>query len=82
MSEAGRAELLPNIKRTQYDMEVRRLTESGCSHSGKVDVLTDEANKVFETVQAIVTSYNHDQSNGQIDYFDRDIYDHYTFKIV
>lgn len=82
MSETERAKLLPNIKRTQYDMEVRHLTESGCSHSGKEDVLTDNGNRIFETVQAIVTSYNHDQSNGMIDYFDRDIYDHYAFKIV
>ena len=81
MSEAEQAKLLPNIKRTEYDAEVRRLTECGCSHSGKEDVLTDNGNKIFETVQAIVTSYNHDQSNGQIDYFDRDIYDHYTFKV-
>lgn len=82
MSTAEQMELLPNLRRTQYDLEVKRLTSSGNCHSGKIDVLTDKANGMFQTVQAIVTSYNRDQSNTMIDYFDRDIYDNYAFKIV
>ena len=82
MSGDERDALEENIKRTAYRMQVDRLTDSGHYHNGREDVLTDAGNKKFETVQAIVNSYNRDCSNSQVDYFDRDIYDHYTFKIA
>lgn len=70
-----------NILRTTYKISVAHLTESGTCHNSNEDVLTDDANKRFETVRAIVGSYNRDCSNSMVDYFDRDIYDNYTFKI-
>lgn len=79
---AEKAELLEKITRHSYDMEVSDLTHSKYySHDGRL-VLTDAGNEIFKTVYDIVSSYNHDQSNGMIDYFDRSIYDSYTFKIV
>lgn len=81
MTDAERAELLPLICASQYKYRVDNLTSSN-SHGGKLDVLTEKGNKKFATVQAIVSSYNKDCSNSMIDYFDRAIYDNYTFKIA
>lgn len=74
--------LRENIRRTVYGLEVKHLTEGGNSHKGTLDILTDAGNAKFEAVQAIVSSYNRDCTNSMIDYFDRDIYDWYTFKIA
>ena len=81
-SMTDRDDLSERITRTAYDRAVKRLTDSGCSHGRREDVLTDGGNRKLETVVAIVNSYNRDCSNSMIDYFDRDIYDHYTFKIA
>lgn len=81
MSGDERDALEDNIKRTAYRMQVDRLTDSDHYHGGE-DVLTEAGNKKFDTVRAIVNSYNRDCSNSQVDYFDRDIYDHYAFKIA
>ena len=75
-------QLFENIKRTTYELEVAHLIEKGNCHGREIDVLTDDGNAKYKTVQAIVDSYNRDCSNGMIDYFDRDIYDHYTFKVA
>lgn len=40
----------------------------------------DFLNKV-KAVMMVVNSYNRDESNGMVDYFDRDIYDHYYIKV-
>lgn len=82
LPEDEQAELFENIRRTSYELEITRLTESGSTHNSDEDVLTEAVNKKFSTVRAIVGSYNRDQSNSMVDYFDRDIYDHYTFKIA
>ena len=81
MSGDERAALEENIKQRAYRSSVDRLTKSGHNH-GNEDVLTEEGNKKLDTVRAIVTSYNRDCSNSQLDYFDRDIYDNYAFKIA
>lgn len=73
MTQEKRAKIDPFIKQTAYNYAVERFDKS---------VLSDDANKKYKTVVTIVDSYNKDCSNGQIDYFDRDIYDHYTFKVV
>lgn len=67
-------------RRCHYESMVNGLTDSGSFPSA--EVLTDSARAKFDTVQAIVNSYNKDCSNAMIDYFDRDIYDHYSFKII
>ena len=74
--------MFENIKRTQYDLEVKRLTDSGNIHGREIGALTAAGNAKYKTVQAIVDSYNRDCSNSMVDYFDRDIYDHYTFKVA
>ena len=76
------AELLENIARTQYKIEVDRLTASGCYHKTAEKVLTDEGNAILHAVTEILDSYNHNNSNSQIDYFDVSFYEHITFKIA
>ena len=66
-------------RRCSYDYMVNRLTDNGSAPDA--EVLTKSAADKLETVKAIVDSYNRDCSNGMIDYFDRDIYDNYSFKI-
>lgn len=82
LPEAEQAAMFENIKRTHYNLAVAHLTESGNCHGREIDVLTEAGNAKYKTVQAIVDSYNRDCSNGMVDYFDRDIYDSYTFKIA
>lgn len=82
MPEERQADLFENIKHTAYVLAVKHLTESGNMHGKEIDVLTEAGNAKYKTVQAIVDSYNRDCSNSMIDYFDRDIYDHYTFKVA
>lgn len=82
LSEDEQAELLPLIQRNRYDAALKSLQSAGSHHPGEEKLLTDEARKVYDTARAIVTSYNRDQSNSQIDYFDRDIYDSYCVKLV
>lgn len=82
LDEAEQADLLPRIERYRYDAALRCLQSSGSHHPDEEKVLTDAARKVYDKARAIVTSYNRDQSNSQIDYFDRDIYDHYCVKLV
>jgi hypothetical protein len=82
LCEAERAALLPRIERYRYDAALRSLQSASSHHPDEEKLLTDEARKVYDKARAIVTSYNRDQSNSQIDYFDRDIYDHYCVKLV
>ena len=82
MTADERETLLPIIKRGQYQIRVNNLTNNSISHCRECDVLTEKGNKIHSTVCAIVDSYNRDCSNGMVDYFDRDIYDSYTFKIA
>lgn len=81
LEENEQKKMFDNIKRTDYELSVDRLTSDSYSFSD-IDVLREEAHKKYELVKRIVTSYNRDCSNSQIDYFDRDIYDHYTFKVA
>ena len=62
----------------QYDHEIHH----GAGWRGDLDALTDEANKKLQLLKDIVNSFNRDCSNGMIDYFDRDFYDSYYFKVV
>lgn len=48
-----------------------------CQHATCEGVLIPELHKVFDKIQSFVLSYIHDDSDGMIDYFDRNIYDHY-----
>lgn len=46
-------------------------------HGTCKDFVTSECLQVMEKMKAFVLQYIHDDSNGMIDYFDRNIYDHY-----
>lgn len=81
-SMEDRNDLAEKITKYAYKHQVARLTDSGSPHTRNELVLNEAANKKLSTVQAIVNSYNRDCSNSMVDYFDRDIYDHYTFKIA
>ena len=74
--------MLENIKATEYKLERSRLSQNNVSFGNDVAILTESGNKILSTVHAIVCSYNHDCSNSMIDYFDRGIYDHYSFKVA
>lgn len=80
LDESEKATLIDNIKLCMYEYEVKRIVEY--SYHKKVEIFTNEANKRFQLLQDIVSSYNRDCSNSQLDYFDRDIYDSYRFKLV
>lgn len=82
LTEAEQAEILPLIERNRYDVALHCLQSCSSHHPDEEKLLTDEVRKVYDTARAIVTSYNRDQSNSQIDYFDRDIYDSYCVKLV
>lgn len=81
LEESEQRAMFENIKRTDYELRVNRLTDSSYDFSN-IDILRNSASKKFELLKEIVRSYNRDCSNSMIDYCDRDIYDWYTFKIV
>ena len=70
--------LKEKIMRFDYECAVNRLTSS----SPDATVLCGPARSKYETAVKIVTSYNRDDSDIMTDYFDRAIYDRYTFKVV
>ena len=74
--------MLENIARTAHRLGVQYSQESNTEGPHKFDVFNDEAAAKIALVKSIVASYNHDQTNSMIDYFDRDIYDHYCIKLV
>lgn len=82
LPEDKQSELFDNIKRTHYNLAVNDLVNGRNQYSDEVATLTKAANEKLRTVKAIVDSYNRDCSNSMVDYFDRDIYDHYCFKVA
>ena len=48
----------------------------------ELETLNEEGNRKFLLLHEIVSSFNKDESNSQIDYFDRGFYDRYCLKIV
>ena len=79
---AEQQKMFDNIAATTYELEKDHLKNSNIYHSADVAVLSESGQKKLEVVLAIVDSYNRDCSNSMIDYFDRSIYDHYSFKIA
>lgn len=69
---------------TTDEYDISCLTSPGCSMSDCLlrQCLTAEGYRKYQRVKAIVDSYNRDESDIMTDYFDRDIYDWYTFKIA
>lgn len=73
--------LRENIVKTCYELNIKHLSSNSCGLPS-LDCLTEEARNKVLTVQEIVSSFNHDQTNSMIDYFDRDIYDDYGIKLI
>ena len=69
---------------TTDEHDISCLTSPGCSMSDCLlrQCLTAEGYRKYQRVKAIVDAYNRDESDIMTDYFDRDIYDWYTFKIA
>lgn len=62
----------------EYKIKHEYRYNRGYSEHGDIeDYTTPEAYKLIKKVKAFVMQYIHDDSDGQIDYFDRNIYDHY-----
>lgn len=74
----GEEELIEKIVSAKYSHEKASLTNG----EARDDILTESGKYKLATVKQIVSTYNKDCSNGMIDYFDRDIYDWYRFKIA
>jgi len=74
--------IIESAKKVAYENAVRNLSSSNCYFGGGLDILTEEGNNILDSAHAVVSSYNHDQSNSMIDYFDRSIYDDYSIKIA
>lgn len=64
-----------------YEYHSQIKNGAGYKHGG-LEVLTEDAEKRRQLLFEIVSSFNRDCSNSQIDYFDRSFYDHYDFKVV
>ena len=79
ISDDERERLKPLILQHVYKCHVDRLTTSDTKDE---TILKDSARTRFDLLKTIVASYNRDCSNAMIDYFDRAIYDNYSFKIV
>ena len=73
--------LKENIIKTAYRLSIEHLQNCTCGLPN-TDSLTASAAAKLKDIENIVSSFNHDQSNSQIDYFDRDIYDDYSVKFI
>lgn len=79
MTGEERSAMQENIVQTAYNTALSRMNDWGDFDK---TILTDEAYLKCELARHIVDSYNRDCSNSMVDYFDRDIYDHYRVKIA
>lgn len=71
-----------NIIFTDYQLRRRHIESGYTLNNYDVDILAPAALQKFFLLKTIVASYNHDQTNTMVDYFDRDIYDDYSIKIA
>ena len=63
-------------------LEVEHITGSYHNEFDEMKILKGKAKRDYDIMKAIVTSYNSDCSNAQIDYFNRSIYEYYEIKVV
>lgn len=82
LSAEEQADLLENIIRTDYRLRKSHIECGYSLNNYDVDILTPAALRKFLLMKEIVSSYNHDQTNTMVDYFDRDIYDDYSLRIA
>lgn len=75
--------LCRNIVETMYLDSIKAIQNYNTGNADALQsVLKAEALDRVTLAKAIVSTYNHDQSNSMVDYFDRWIYDDYCVKIV
>ena len=82
ISAEERERLAPLVKEYAYNCGIRHIQESNTHSPYENGILTDEGQKILDTVKEIVTSYNSDHSDSMTDYFDRAIYDDYAVKFT
>ena len=71
--------LLRAVAKNYYD----RVVEGNSINERYFDeekIFTDQFKKRLLAIKRIVDSYNHDDSNSMVDYFDRGFYEHYKLK--
>lgn len=73
--------LYDNIALTTYNMTIDHIKNNSL-HKAHFDILTEAGNETLTLVNMIVNSYNSDESNAQIDYFNRGFYDHIRVKFI
>ena len=65
--EAGRVE-------EQYEIDVHRIADRD-----EENIFSDYASRIMNTAQSLYASFIHDETNSMVDYFDRNLYDSYSF---
>lgn len=82
LTKKEQEEIIESCKLSLYFDSVEEM-KSGSSNSNRYnDLLTEDGQKMMQTAQYIVDSYNHDGGSIQTDYFDRSIYDNYAIKLM
>lgn len=76
------AEMRNNIAKETYREALEHMTQPNTWSGRKFSALNEAAAARLSLAQKIVDSYNHDQTNSMIDYFDRDIYEHFAVKVA
>ena len=77
----GAKEIIDHTHKVQYNNAVRDMARWGLDIHGDGDGLfTTEFVKKIRATQQILDAFNHDDSNGMVDYFDRHFYDTITVK--
>lgn len=63
------------IRRSAAQRDYRKVTTEEAAYTlGWIDFLTEAAKKTVERIDAIVSAYRYDCSNGMVDYFDTNFY--------
>ena len=76
-------EMLEKCRYTDYLLHIKKIKNQDDIYSSSCDqYLKESAKAKFKLLREIVASYNHDQSNSMIDYFDRDIYENFALKVA
>ena len=77
----GAKEIIDHTHKLQYRYAVKDMRDSyGLSVRGDEEIFTKEFVKKIKAVKQILNAFNHDDSNGMVDYFDTHFYDEIRVK--
>lgn len=77
----GAKEIIDHTHKLQYRNAVKDMRDSyGLSVRGDEELFTDEFVKKIKAVKQILSAFNHDDSNGMVDYFDTHFYEEIRVK--